>query len=410
MQNFKKLFSKKNLKPIVNFGYMPLGNGFLKKKIKNEYKFQMKVGYNQKLNLFQLYHNPNPKKMFNENYAFLSSTSNSMKVHFQNYANSLKKMINKKKFSVLEVGCNDGILLDNFKNQDHLGVEPSKNVYKISKDKKLNVINKFFNLELTKLNSLKGKKYDIICGANVFCHIPNLEELFKTAEFFLAENGIFSIEEPYLGDVIEKGSYDQIYDEHIYIFSVHSINKIANFFNLEVYHAEKQTTHGGSMRYYLSKKNSKFKTKKLQEIKNWEIKMGLNNYKKILNFKKKCEMSKKIFFNKVKKLALKNELYGYGATSKSTTILNYCNVDNKYIKGIFDTTYTKIDKFTPGTNIPILDYKNKFKLIKPKICILFAWNHFKEICEKEKDQLNRGLKFLIHIDKKHMKGYKKYFL
>ena len=96
----------------------------------------------------------------------------------------------------------------------------------------------------------------------MFCHIPNLEELFKTAEFFLAENGIFSIEEPYLGDVIEKGSYDQIYDEHIYIFSVHSINKIANFFNLEVYHAEKQTTHGGSMRYYLSKKKFKIQNKK----------------------------------------------------------------------------------------------------------------------------------------------------
>tara|TARA_Y100000768_G_scaffold111670_1_gene82264 strand:- start:8280 stop:9512 length:1233 start_codon:yes stop_codon:yes gene_type:complete len=410
MRNFKKQFSKKKLKPIINFGRMPLGNGFFKKNKKIEYKYEMKVGYNKSLNLFQLYSNPDPKKMFNNNYAFLSSTSDSMKNHFKKYALTLKKMIKKKNFSILEVGCNDGILLENFKNQDHLGVEPSKNVYKISKNKKLNVINKFFNLKLADSKFLKKKKFDIICGANVFCHIPNLEELFKAAEFFLNKNGIFVIEEPYLGDVIEKSSYDQIYDEHIYIFSAHSIDKIANFFNLELYHAERQKTHGGSMRYYLNKKNSRVKTKELKAIMNWEKKLGLDNYKKILKFRKKCENSKKNFLNKIKKFSIKNKLYGYGATSKSTTILNYCKLSTKYIEGIFDTSNTKIGKFTPGTKIPILNYNDKFKLIKPKICVLFAWNHFKEICEKEKDQLKKGLKFLIHIDKKHMKGYKKYFL
>ena len=137
MQKFKELFSKKNLKPIVNFGSMPLGNGFTDGKFKKEYKFKMKVGYNSNLSLFQLYNNPDPKKMFNKNYAFLSSTSNSMKVHFQKYASTLKGMIRKNKFSVLEVGCNDGILLENFKSQDHLGVEPSKNVFKIAKKKKI---------------------------------------------------------------------------------------------------------------------------------------------------------------------------------------------------------------------------------------------------------------------------------
>ena len=122
------------------------------------------------------------------------------------------------------------------------------------------------------------------------------------------------------------------------------------------------------------------------------------------------KIQKKNFLNKIKKFSIKNKLYGYGATSKSTTILNYCKLSTKYIEGIFDTSNTKIGKFTPGTKIPILNYNDKFKLIKPKICVLFAWNHFKEICEKEKDQLKKGLKFLIHIDKKHMKGYKKYFL
>ena len=98
MRNFKKQFSKKKLKPIINFGRMPLGNGFFKKNKKIEYKYEMKVGYNKSLNLFQLYSNPDPKKMFNNNYAFLSSTSDSMKNHFKKYALTLKKMIKKKIF------------------------------------------------------------------------------------------------------------------------------------------------------------------------------------------------------------------------------------------------------------------------------------------------------------------------
>ena len=412
-QNFKNYISKKNLKLLINFGKMPLGNGFInpsKLKRNKEYKYEMKLGYNKYLDLVQLYKNPSPKKMFNKNYAFLSSTSNLMKKHFKKYANTVKKIINKKKFSVLEVGCNDGILLENFKAQDHLGVEPSKNVFLIAKKKKLNVVNKFFDNKILNLKFLKNKQFDVICGANVFCHIPNLEQLFSTAEKMLDEKGVFVIEEPYLGDVIEKTSYDQIYDEHIYIFSIHSINKIASFFNLEVFHAENQKTHGGSMRYYLSRKKVRKNTSQVKKLIKWEKKIGLNRYSKLKNFRNDCIKSKKEFNKKIKDLSKKIDLYGYGATSKSTTILNYCGLDNSIIKGIFDTSRTKINKLTPGTKIPIIRYESRFKNIKPKVCILFAWNHYKEICDKEKSSLNRGLKFLIHINPKFMKSYRKYFI
>ena len=103
MQNFKKHLSKKNLKPIINFGKMPLGNGFTDQ-LKVEYKYKMKLGFNESLNLIQLYENPSPKKMFNKNYAFLSSTSKSMEEHFERYSIQLKKMIKKKNFSILVGG------------------------------------------------------------------------------------------------------------------------------------------------------------------------------------------------------------------------------------------------------------------------------------------------------------------
>ena len=159
---------------------MPLANGFITRiNKKKEYKFNLKLGFNPKLKLVQLFDYPAPNKMFNKNYAFLSSTSERMKTHFFNYAKTLKKKIDRKNFSVLEVGCNDGILLKNFKKNDHLGIEPSQNVCRIAQKKGLNVINKFFNKNLLKTKNI-NKKFDIICGANVFCHIPNLYEMFFT--------------------------------------------------------------------------------------------------------------------------------------------------------------------------------------------------------------------------------------
>jgi methylation protein EvaC len=410
MQNFKSDFSKKNLKAIINFGKMPLANGFIARSDKKkEYQYNLKLGFNPKLKLVQLFDYPDPKKMFNKNYAFLSSTSESMKTHFVNYAKKLKKKIGKKNFSVLEIGCNDGILLKNFKKNHHLGVEPSQNVCRIAQKKGLNVINKFFNEDLLKTKNI-NKEFDIICGANVFCHIPNLYEMFFTLSKFLKKGGIIAIEEPYLGDMITKTSYDQVYDEHIYIFSIISINKVASLFGLEVFDAEHQVTHGGSMRYYLSQKKERRITSKLKSLLKGEKKLGLDNFIKLKKFEKKCKKSRENFANKIKKFSKNFEIYGYGATSKSTTILNFCKIGKKYIKAIFDNSFTKIGKFTPITHIPILNYEKNFERIKPKICILFAWNHYEEICKKEKDNLKKGMRFISHIDKRFLLKSKKYFI
>lgn len=409
MNKSKILFNRKYLKPIIDFGKMPLGNGFVSKyNKKKEYVFNLKLGFNDKLKLVQIYDYPSPKKMFNKNYAFLSSTSKSMKLHFKKYAQTLKKKLNKKNFKIMEVGCNDGILLENFEKYQHIGIEPSLNVCRIAKNKGLNVINKFFNRSIVKSKHL-NKKFDIICGANVFCHIPDLHEMFFTLKMLLNKDGIISIEEPYLGDMIRKISYDQIYDEHIFIFSITSISKIASIFNLELFDAEKQNTHGGSMRYYLCHKRQKKKSKRLLKLFNDEKKLGLDNFKKIKKFEINCIASKNKLKKKIKELSVTHEIYGYGATSKSTTILNFCGIGKKEIKGIFDTSYTKIGKMTPVTHIPILNYKKSFNKIKPKVCILFAWNHAMEICDKEKLNLKNGMKFVCHIDKKFIKP-KKFFV
>jgi len=387
---------KKKCDTFLDLGKMPIANGFLEKKnIPTEYYFSLKVGFNKRLSLFQINENPNPKKMFNKNYPFYTSSSKSMSKHFNQTAEWIKKKYLSKTSYLLELGSNDGTFLKNFNKKKSFGFEPSKSVHLVSKKKGLNSINKFFNLDNIEIFKRKKIFFDVIFGANVFCHIPDQNNLIKAIDKILSKKGVLILEEPYLGSMYKKTSYDQIYDEHIYMFSLHSIKKIYKKFGFELIDAIPQKTHGGSMRYILKRKNISTQTKRLKKLLVKEIKENISDFKGCLKFKKKVELSKKKLLKKISNILDKGEkICGYGATSKSTTILNYCGLNSNHIDCIFDTTPDKINKITPGSHIPVKSYKY-FKDSNYKNVFLFAWNHKKEILFKERKKKN--LKWFSHL-------------
>ena len=168
----------------------------------------------------------------------------------------------------------------------------------------------------------------------------------------MLKNSYFIFEDPYLGEILKKGSYDQIYDEHIYYFSATSVEKIAKDHGLKLFDVKRLDTHGGSMRYYITNNIDKKKTNRLSLILKNENKMMINSINSLYNFKKKIFRLKSIFHNKLKKLNDKGvKVYGYGATSKSSTILHFCDINSNFIKGIFDNSKTKINKFSPGKKL-----------------------------------------------------------
>ena len=174
-----------------------------------------------------------------------------------------------------------------------MGFEPSKNVSDLARKRGLNSTHKFFSRKnLNAAGNFVGQT-DIIFGANVICHIPNLIEFIKTADKLLKPNGKIIFEEPYLGSMYAKTSYDQIYDEHIYIFSVTAISRIFDLFDFQLIDAIPQVTHGGSMRYVISRKSLKscdskiksmLETEKRKKISSLE---GALRFKKIVNYQKK---------------------------------------------------------------------------------------------------------------------------
>ena len=389
--------TNEKIKPFMSFGKMPLANGFLNKKdFNNEFFYDLQVGFSNKLSLFQINEHPKPTQMFNKKYPFFTGSSKFMKIHFKNYANYIKKHIQPGS-KLIEIGSNDGTFLSNFdkKKINAIGVEPSKNVSDIAKSKGINSINKFFDKDIIK--SIKQHKYntDVICAANVICHVPNLVELIQTIDLLLSKNGKFIFEEPYMRSMFKKTSYDQIYDEHIYMFSCNSVKKIFKLFDLHLTNAIPQITHGGSMRYVISRNKSN--NKNLNKILDYEKKMNLDNLQSCMEFKRNCEISKIKLNKKINSIKNKGKnICGYAATSKSTTILNYCNIGKDEIDYICDTTIDKINKYSPGKHIPIKSM-NYFKKNKPNFVFLLGWNHKKEIFKKEKNFIKKN-QWFSHIN------------
>jgi SAM-dependent methyltransferase len=390
------------MKSFMSFGKMPIANGFLKKNLfKREFFYEMKVGLSNDFSLFQIADHPKPEKMFHKNYPFYTSSSKYMIEHFKKYSFWSKKFLNSHS-KIIELGSNDGTFLSNFKNSniEAVGFEPSKNVSNFAKKRGINSINKFFSLNsISNIKNFK-KNTDMICGSNVVCHIPNIKEVFLCIDELLSKNGVFIFEEPYLGAVFEKTSYDQIYDEHIFLFSAISINKIANEFDMRLIDLIPQITHGGSMRYVITRKrNEHYVSPNVSNIISKEKRNNLDNQESCRKFKINCEISKKKLKSKLVELKNKKKrICGYAATSKSTTILNYCKIGPELIDFITDTTVEKIGKYSPGMHIPIINHKF-FEKEKVDISVLFAWNHQKEIFKKEKKFKKSGGKWLTFFPK-----------
>jgi len=393
--------TKKKIKPFMSFGKMPIANGFLEKKDFNkEFFFDMEVGFSEDLSLFQLRDHPSPEQMFNNKYPFFTGSSEYMKIHFSRFAKFIKENYLNDNSKIIEIGSNDGTFLENFKNSnlEFVGFEPSSNVAAKASEKGINTLNSFFNQDsIDQINNFKGKT-DVIYAANVICHVPDLSNLIKSVDKLLSKKGVFIFEEPYLGSMFEKISYDQIYDEHIFMFSGCSVKKIFQLFDMELVDLIKQPTHGGSMRYVIARKGMRKIKKNVETIISEEKYNNLDNINSCEKFKKNCEKSKM----KLKKTlgTYKNEgkkIAGYAATSKSTTILNYCNIGTDIIDFICDTTQEKINKYSPGMHIPIVpvDY---FRNNMPDIAYLFAWNHKEEIFNKEKEFTKNNNKWISHIE------------
>jgi len=388
----------------MSFGRMPIANGFLlPEQYDDEYFFELKPAFCEKCYAFQIEEQPDPEMMFHDHYAFFSRTSAFMQRHFKAYADWVyDNHLKGDDLFVVEMGSNDGIMLENFARRGvrHLGVEPSANVAEEARKHGVETLVRFFGSETAEEIVAGYGQADALLAANVMCHIPDLNGIAKGADILLKKDGVLIFEDPYLGAMIEKVSYDQIYDEHVFIFSALSVGNIFGRHGFELIDVLPQETHGGSMRYVLARKGERTVSTTVSEIVAAERAQGLHLPETYEQFRKDCEASKErlIRLLTAEKTAGRR-VVGYGATSKSTTILNYCGIGPDLIEFISDTTPIKQGKFSPGMHIPVKPYE-AFKENYPDTALLLAWNHMKEIMEKEEEFSSQGGKWISPIPEK----------
>ena len=401
--NFNCRNCMNSLIEIIDFGLMPISNAFKSDKKIKDYRFSMKLMFCDNCKLVQLAEQPDPKIMFNESYPFFTGKSKFMIEHFKNVAEEIfLNYLNSEAASVIvEIGCNDGTFLTNFKNKGIkiIGFEPSKSAAKKAEENGIKIISDFFNIQSAKYLKENNSLATVIYASNVICHIAEINNLAKAVSESLEDDGYFIFEEPYLGDVLKLNSFDQIYDEHVFLFSLKSVENIFAKYGLKLFHAEHLNTHGGSMRYYLSKNSNITVSENYILLVKKEKEFKVNDLDSLNQFSDNCKKFQKDFIEFLNSpIRINNKtLVGYPATSKSTTIINFVGGKSPDFQYIYDSTEEKIGGVAPGSGIPIIDEKS-IANSTPDYCFLFGWNHHRELLAKlEKDPISFKTKWLTHI-------------
>lgn len=390
------------IEPFISFGKMPIANGFLGPlDFDKEYFFEMEVGFCSKCCMVQLLSQPDPEQMFHDNYAFFSSTSVRMAEHFRVISDTIRRdYLSDQDPFVVEIGTNDGIFLQNFAkaNIRHLGVEPSANVAAVANQKGVHTLCRFFNLETANEIVAKQGQADVFFGANVMCHILDIHSVAEGIARLLKPNGVLIFEDPYLGDIIEKTSYDQIYDEHAFYFSIASVNNLFQQYGMHIVDVAPQSVHGGSMRYVLAHRAANRQVTDAVRLQvDEEARLGLQNPSTFQKFRQNVERSREELVKLLQAIRDQGKrVVGYAATSKSTTITNYCQLDSELVEFISDTTPLKQGKFSPGMHIPVRSHAD-FSQNYPDFALLFGWNHAQEIMAKEQAFVQRGGKWIVYV-------------
>jgi hypothetical protein len=388
----------------LDLGFTPLADNFLSKEQLNfpEIYYPLNVFMCKDCGLIQLGHVVSPELMYHENYLYETSITKTGNDHFTSIGKILTTRFNLNKNSlVIDVGSNVGVLLSGFRSQGikELGIEPSRTIANIAIQNGIETIIDFFS---TRLASIILKKYghvSIITATNVFAHIDNLDDFAKATDLLLTKEGVLVIEAPYLPNLLDNLEYDTIYHEHLSYLSLKPMVKFFEKYGMEVFDVEKYDIHGGTLRYYVGRKNIHTVSDKVDENLKNEEKSLIYSEEYLEKFACRVFQHKKELFDMLYNLKKNGKkIVAISSPAKGNTLLNYCNIGNDLLNYVTEKSSLKIEKFTPGTHIPIYPDEKLLEDV-PDYALILAWNFADEIIKNNLEYRKKGGKFIIPIPK-----------
>ncbi len=347
-----------------------------------------------------------PKILFPPEYPYTSGTTKILRDNFaEMYAEARTILPLTADDLIVDVGSNDGTLLANFKNGGHRvrGIEPSQ-VGNLANERAIPTWISFFGQEVARKVRDEEGPATIVTATNVFAHIENVHDIVNGILAMLSDKGVFISESHYLMSLLETLQYDTIYHEHLRYYSLHSLQYLLNMHDLEIIHAKRIPTHGGSIRVYAARKGQHSPRPSVADILSQEQNAGLD-IAKLREFKRRVVLSKLDLHGLLAGIRKRGErVYGIGAPSRASTLINYVGLDDGILDCVLEVKDSlKTGKYMPGTVIPVIDEARLYE-DQPEYAMLLSWHIAEELIPKITQKGFRG-KYIVPLPVPRIVGH-----
>jgi hypothetical protein len=392
-----------NLLPFIDLGFSPISNELIPFENSNllESNYPLAVFACDLCGFVQIPEIASREVLFPENYVYYSSFSSSWLQHSREYATKMCRELNLTSSNLtVEVASNDGYLLQYFveRGVQVLGIEPSKKVAEVAQAKGIETKIAFFGADLARDLKNQGIRPSLMVANNVLAHVPDINDFVAGFSILLSDEGIATFEFPHLSKLIENNQFDTIYHEHYSYLSLEALDAVFEKHGLHIYDVELLSTHGGSLRVYVSRIDLKTKrAAELYKVAELEKKWSPRSLEVVKEFRARSFSVKLNLLDELIRLKRQGKkVVGYGAAAKGNTLLNYCGIRSDLIEYVVDRNPAKQSTLLPGSHIPVLDPSELTKA-EPDVVLILPWNLAEEIHSELKVMLPDSVKYLIAI-------------
>jgi SAM-dependent methyltransferase len=386
-----RLCDATDLHTILELGDQPPANSLRKKVSETLENVPLTICRCPKCTTIQLTETIDPEYMFRD-YIWVTGTSKGAREYSKIFADRIVSKLSKSDdLFIVEVASNDGTFLQRFKEAGHrvLGVDPAKNLAELAQKNGIPTLADFFGLNVAKKVTAENGHADIVIARNVIPHVPDPNDVVGGMAECLKENGVGAIEFHWIGKILSELHYDSIYHEHFFYHSLHSINELLLRHGLNLFDVAESPISGGSLVAFFSKEK-RVVTSDLKDQLESEREEGISSLEAWQDF------AKMSFEHRVKLKSMIDsqnqsgkKVIGYGASARSSTMLNFCGIDHNHLACVADQNALKHNRYTPGTDVLIVSPEEALKE-NPDTVVILAWNFKDEIIEDLKEKGFKG--------------------
>ena len=380
-----RICQNQNVDLILDLGDQPPANSLYKQNENPPSRVPLRIGRCASCSTVQLLETVNPEQLFSK-YVWLTQTAKTAVNYAEVFADRLEKMTMGKSCSILEVGSNDGTFLKALQKRGHkvLGVDPASNIGDVARSAGIPTVSDFFGVKLAKELVKQYKKFDVVIARSVLPHVSDLHSVISGIRESLADTGVAVFEFHRADMIMEELHYDSIYHEHLYLHSLKSIENIANRYGLFAFDVDESPISGGSFVVYFSLE-MRGESPTLKSSREHESMLRIDSLEAWQEFSKNA--TDHIF--KFRSLVLNSvaedkKIIGFGASARSSTLLNAAGLSSHQILAIADNNEWKQGLLTPGSAIKIISLQDAL-LVRPDVVVLLAWNFKSELLAQLKN-------------------------